>query len=202
MAVAEREVVIRAQEGFYTEGEYLALEEAADERHEYVRGRINLMSGGTDNHGIVSVNITAELRAALRSRGCAVMPSDVKVRAADEMYYPDASVVCGTRHYYGRNRTVITNPLLIAEVLSPSTEGKDRGEKFRNYLTLESLSVYLLASQNEPRVEQFSRSEGGDWQYTVAEGLDSVLVIPALSIELKLVDVYDQVDFADEAADD
>ena len=202
MAVAGREILARPQERSYSEDEYFALEEAADEKHEYVHGRMRLMSDGTDDHAVVSVNVAAELRAALRGRGCAVMSSDMKVRAAGEIYYPDATVVCGTRQFFGGNRTVITNPVLVAEVLSPSTESKDKGEKFRNYLTVESLTTYLLVSQDEPRVELFSRSEGGDWQYTVAEGLGGVLLMPSLSIKLILADVYDQVDFAEEPGDE
>ena len=202
MAIAEREVAPQTQKRFYTEEEYLSLEEAAEEKSEYVHGEISPMSGGTDFHGIISVNVTSELRAALRGRGCAVMPSDVKVRAAGQMYSPDASVTCGPREFYGGNRTVITNPLLVAEVLSPSTESKDRGEKFHNYLAVDSLAVYLLVSQDAPRVEQFSRAEDGQWSYTLTAGLESALNIPALSISLRLADIYDGIDFSDGAADE
>ncbi len=202
MAIAEREIAPQTQRRRYTEDEYLALEDAAQYKSEYVDGEIRPMSGGTDYHGALAINTGAELRAALRGRGCLVMSSDVKVRAAGQMYYPDVSVTCGPRQYFSGNRTVITNPLLVAEVLSPSTEGKDRGEKFHSYLAVESLVVYLLVSQDAPRIEQFSRAEDGQWNYTFTSGLDSILDIPALSISLNFADVYDQIEFTQGANDE
>ncbi len=207
MAIAEREIAPRTldaptQKRLYTEDEYLALEERAEEKSEYVHGEIRPMSGGTSYHGALAMNLGAALIAALRGRGCLTMSSDVKVRAAGQMYYPDVSVTCGPQEYYGGNRTVITNPLLVAEVLSPSTEGKDRSEKFHHYLAVESLAVYLLVGQDEPRIEQFSRAEGGSWHYTRVSGLEDVLDIPALSISLRLADIYDQIDFSSRAEDE
>ena len=202
MAVAEREIVTRAQDQFYTEDQYLALEETAEEKSEYVNGRIYPMSGGTDYHGALAMYLGSAIIIALGERDCLVMSSDVKVRAAGQMYYPDVSLTCGPRHYYGGNRTVITNPLLVAEVLSQGTETKDRSGKFHDYLAIESLRVYLLVSQDEPRIEQFSRSEAGDWQYTLTEGKESILTIPALSVEVRMADVYAKVKFADGAADE
>lgn len=207
MAIAEREIAPQtpdapAQKRLYTEDEYLALEERAEEKSEYVHGEIHPMSGGTSYHGALAMNLGAALIAALRGRGCLTMSSDVKVRAAGQMYYPDVSVTCGPQEYYGGNRTVITNPLLVAEVLSPSTERKDRSEKFHHYLAVESLAVYLLVGQDEPRIEQFSRAAGGSWHYTLVSGLEGVLDIPALSISLRLADIYDQIDFADGADDE
>ena len=201
MAIAEREIVSQAPPRFYTEDEYLALEEMAEQKSEYVNGEIIPMPGGTDYHGALAMNLGSAFIVALRGRGCLIMSSDVKIRAASQMYYPDLSITCGPREHYGDNRTVITNPILVAEVLSPSTEGKDRGEKFRNYLTIDSLAVYLLVSQDSPRVEQFSRGEAGHWDYTLVTGLEGVLDIPALSVSLKLADIYDQIDFTDQGLD-
>ncbi len=202
MALAEREIAPQTPRRLYTEDEYLALEEAAEGKSEYVDGEIRPRPGGTADHATISMSLGAGLCAALRGRGCLVMSSDVKVRAAGEMYYPDVSVTCGPRQYYSGNRTVITNPLLVAEVLSPSTEGKDRGEKFRNYLAVEALAVYLLVSQDAPRIEQFSRAEDGHWNYILVTGSDSILDIPALSVSLKLADIYDGIDFTDQVQDE
>ena len=201
MALAEREIIAAPTERRYTPEEYLALEEVATEKSEYVHGGMRLMSGGTIDHAAIPVSLGAELRTALRGRNCMVMSSDMKVYAAGQMYYPDVSVACGPREYYGNNRTVITNPILVAEVLSPGTENKDRGEKFHNYLAVESLRVYLLVSQDAPRIEAFSRLEGDGWSYTQAAGLESTLELPALSIALRLADIYDQIDFTPEAAE-
>ena len=200
MAIAEREIAPRTEKRLYTEEEYLALEEAAEGKSEYIHGEICPMSGGTDYHAAIPMSLGAELRVALRGRGCLVMSSDMKVYAAGDMYYPELTVVCGPRQYHGGNRTVITNPLLVAEVLSPSTERKDRGEKFQDYMTIESLMVYLLVSQNAPRVEQFSRAGDGRWDYTLVAGLNGILPIPALGVTLALADIYAEIDFMQEAA--
>ena len=174
MAIAEREITPSAEKKLYTEDEYLALEEAAEEKSEYVNGEIRLMPDGTDYHGALAMNLGSALIVALRGRGCLVMSSDVKVRAARQMYYPDLSVTCGPRQFFSGNRTVITNPLLVAEVSSPSIESKDRGEKFRNYIAIASLAAYLLVSQNEARAELYSRGEDGHWDYALVEGLERV----------------------------
>jgi Uma2 family endonuclease len=99
MAIAEREIVSQAPHRLYTEDEYLALEEMAEEKSEYIHGEICAMSGGTDAHATIPMSLDAELRAVLRGRGCRVMSSDIKVYAAGEIYYPDPTVVCGLSQY-------------------------------------------------------------------------------------------------------
>ena len=153
------------------------------------------MSGGTDAHGAIAMWIGAALVAALKGRDCWVMSSDVKIYAAGEMYYPDVSVTCGLRKYHSANRTVVANPILIVEVLSPSTVENDRGDKLRHYQQIESLQACLLVSQHAPEVELFSRGENGQWDYSAVAGLASRLEIPCLSISLALADIFDQIDF-------
>ena len=126
MAVARQYV----EQERYTEEQYLAWEETATEKSEYVDGRIEAMSGGSEPHASIPMNLGGELRAALRGRGCRVLSSGMKVWAANAFYYPDLSVVCGPSAYRGKNKHTITNPIVVVEVLSPSTEPKDRGEKF------------------------------------------------------------------------
>ncbi len=124
------------------------------------------------------------------------MTSDMKIYTGQEIfYYPDITVVCGQPLYHEPANTVLTNPVLLAEVLSPSTESKDRGEKFLRYQQVETLMSYLLVSQDAPRVEQFTRRENGHWEYEAAMGLDGILTIPALSVTLTLADIYDLIDF-------
>lgn len=195
MAIAERELAPQGQKQFYTEEEYLMREEAAEERSEYVNGELQPMSGGTDDHALVGTNILSELRTALRGRDCRVYGPDMKVYADGAMRYPDVSVVRGPRIYHGANRTVVCNPLLIAEVLSPSTEKTDRGAKFRNYTAISTLQVYLLISQNTPRVEMYLRGENGHWDYSEIIGLDAVLSISTLSVSLPLSEIYDLIEF-------
>ena len=139
MALPQRYI----EKDFYTEDEYLRWEEDAPYKSEYVRGDIRAMSGGTDDHGTIGMSVGSALVVALRGRGCRVMSSDVKVRTTDGVFrYPDVSVVCGPRQYHGRGRRVITNPLLVVEVLSDSTAATDRGEKFHEYQSLSSLTDY------------------------------------------------------------
>ncbi len=197
MALARQYV----EKDFYTEEEYLAWEETAIEKSEYVDSEIRAMSGGSEPHASIPVNIGAELRAALRGRGCRVLSSDMKVWAAGAFYYPDLSVVCGPSTYRGGNKHIITNPVLVVEVLSPGTESKDRGEKFIRYQQIETLRSYLLVSQTEPRVELFERGENGHWDYTLIAGLDSGVAVPLLGVTLALSEIYDQVDFSNAIGD-
>ncbi len=195
MAIAEYELASKARKQFYTEEEYLVREDAAEERSEYVNGELHPMSGGTDDHNLISGNVSAELRAILRRRDCRVYGSDMKVYGGGAMRYPDVSVVRGPRIYHGANRTVVCNLLLIAEVLFPSTEKTDREAKFCNYSAISTLQVYLLISQNTPRVEMYLRSENENWEYAEILGLDAVLNIPTLSVSLPLSEIYDLIEF-------
>lgn len=195
MAIAERELSTPTHTRLSTEEEYLAREEAAEEKSEYINGEIRPMSGGTYYHGAISGRLITALNVALFDTECLAVSSDVKVRAAGNMFYPDVSVVCGPPVYHGRTRVVITNPILVAEVLSPSTGSIDRGEKMRSYLEIETLAVYLLVTQSEPRVEMVSRQADGSWKTETVAGLDASMTIPALSISLRLADIYRRVQF-------
>lgn len=179
------------EKDFYTEAEYLALEETAVEKSEYIDGEIRAMSGGSEPHASIPMNMGALLWNGLRGRGCRVLSSDMKVWAAGVYYYPDLSVVCGLSNYRGDNKHTITNPLVVVEVLSPSTESKDRGEKFIRYQQIETLRSYPLVSQIEPRVELFERGENGHWDYAMVVGLDSMIAVPSLGVTLALSQVYD-----------
>ena len=191
MALARRYV----EQDRYTEAQYLKWEEDAVEKSEYVDGQIRAMSGGTEPHASIPVNIGGELRTALRGRGCRVLSSDMKVWAANAFYYPDLSVVCGPSTYRSGNKHTITNPILVVEVLSPSTEPKDRGEKFIRYQQIETLCSYLLVSQTEPRMDLFERGENGHWDYMTVAGLERLITIPSLGVTLALSEIYDQVNF-------
>ncbi len=185
----------------YTEAQYLKWEEDAVEKSEYVDGEIRAMSGGSEPHASIPMNIGALLWIGLRGKACRVLSSDMKVWAAGAMYYPDLSVVCGPSVYRNGNKHVITNPIVVVEVLSPSTEPKDRGEKFIRYQQIETLRSYLLVSQTEPRIEMFERGENGHWDYSMVTGLENAIEISSLGVTLALSEVYDQVDFASAAGE-
>ena len=159
-----------AEKEVYTEDEYFEFERRAFGHWEFARrppgsdgrrlGDIRAMSGGKDDHNAIASNIVATLHAALLPRGCRVYGSDMKVHAGDGLNtFPDVSVVCGERQYYLGRPEIIMNPLLIVEVLSNSTQGYDRGEKFDHYQTLPTLTDYLLVAQDEPRVWLYTRQD-------------------------------------------
>ncbi len=142
----------------YTEEEYFAFAMSAFGRWEYVQGEIRAMAGGTDDHNAIITNIGATLHATLVPKGCRVYQSDMRVHTGDNVNtFPDVAVVCGLRVYHRGCTDTIANPMLIVEVLSPSTQGYDRGEKWDHYQTIATLTDYLLVSPNEPRALLLTR---------------------------------------------
>lgn len=195
----------------YTEAEYFAWEDQARGRWEFrpegppdVLGRclglIRAMSGGTPDHSAIASNTITALTVALRAAGnqmCRVFNSDLKVHCADGLNtFPDVSVVCGTLSRYGRRRDIVTNPLLLVEVLSPSMAADDRGEKWMSYQTIPALQHYLLVSVDRPRVELYTRENAG-WHFEAWDGLEAHVALPALGVTVALTDVYALVEFQD-----
>ena len=180
-----------------TPEEYLELDRASQFRNEYYNGHMYAMSGGSVPHAIIIGNLTRETGNALKGRPCFVAPSDLRVGVSpDGLYtYPDVVVVCGEiKVLDGRNDTVL-NPILIIEVLSPSTEACDRGFKSAQYRTLETLQEYALVSQTEPRVEIFRRQTSGDWLLSEALGLEAVCHFDSVDSSVKLSEIYANVTF-------
>jgi Uma2 family endonuclease len=146
--------------------EYLALEERSETKHEYVRGEVVAMAGGTPEHAALAAAMIAALSNALRGKPCRVYTSDLRVRVAatDMATYPDVAVVCGRLETAGDDRHASTTPIVLVEVLSPSTEAHDRGAKFAHYRHLPSLREYVLVSQSERRIEVHRRNESGRFE--------------------------------------
>jgi Uma2 family endonuclease len=155
--------------------DYLAIEAKSDVKHEYLRGESWAMAGGTIEHGRLQASLIRELGVALGRKPCVVMTSDVRVRvdSTDRTTYPDISVVCGPRQTSPIDPNAITNPTLLVEVLSESTELDDRGEKFAHYRQLPSLVEYVLVSQTRPHIEVFRRTDEG-WVLTEARTGQSI----------------------------
>ncbi len=194
---------------WYTEDEYFALDERSNDRWEFLPagppnvdgsrlGRIRAMSGGTLDHSAIAGNLVTALNNALRGAGirtCRVFGSDVKIHLLEgHNTYPDMSVVCGRPDLYWKRRDIFTNPIFIAEVLSPSTEAHDRNKKWASYQTIPTLQHYLLVTTDRARVELYTR-EGGGWRLEVWEGLEAELPLPALGVTLAVADLYALVDF-------
>jgi Uma2 family endonuclease len=145
--------------------EYLAWEREQSTKHEFFDGEVFAMAGGTPRHNALGMSIGAELRTALRSRGCSVLSSDQRLAFDTRYVYPDVTVICGPVVFQAGTTDVITNPSILVEVLSRSTEEYDRGLKWTGYQGIESLTDYLLVSQTDVRIEHYRRNSDGSWTY-------------------------------------
>ena len=175
----------------YTFAEYIAIDDASATKHEYVNGEIFAMSGGTVKHGQIAANVIRTLGTQLLDRPCAVFTSDVRIRvlATGLATYPDVSVICGSIDYDPEDKNTITNPVLLVEVLSDSTEDYDREEKSSHYRRIPSLREYLLVSQHERRITHLSRNDDGSW--TLRDVTSSAVVqLPSIGCDLSLDEVY------------
>jgi Uma2 family endonuclease len=180
-----------------TPDEYLAAERLSETKSEYLDGGVFLMPGATVNHIRIVGNLGHQLLTQLSERSCDVLISEIKVtlQGSRKFFYPDVAVACGELQYYDDRKDIITNPDLVIEVLSPSTEAFDRGAKFEAYRTIESLKEYLLISQEKTLVEQYIRNGEGKWTYTAAEGLENSIALPSIECTLSLSAVYKRVEF-------
>ncbi len=180
------------------EAEYLALDAASDIRHEFIDGEVLAMVGASEPHSAIASSLNFLLYGGLRGEPCRVYMADmrVKVAAAGDYLYPDLVVVCGEAQFQqDEGSATLLNPTLILEVLSPSTEARDRGKKFHSYQTLPSLQDYVLVAQAAPRIECFSRGGAGTWVLSQADGLQAEMALPSVRVMLRLAEVYEQVDF-------
>ncbi len=170
--------------------DYLAFEEAASVRHEYIGGRIHAMAGTSERHNLIALNIATFLHGKLRGGPCRAYMSDFKVRLEinrdDLFYYPDIMVSCireGVETHYLRY------PKLIAEVLSPSTEAIDRREKLLNYRSIPTLDEYLVVAQDTPEVTIHRRR--GAWQAILLKSPDDVVELESLKLSLTVAQIYE-----------
>lgn len=181
--------------------DYLAFERDSQEKHEFVDGEVYLMTGASRQHNLIVANVLAALHQQLRARPCEVYASDMRVRVQRYNFvYPDVVVVCGEPRFGDEVADTLLNPTVVIEVLSPSTELYDRGRKFHNYRTLDSLQEYLLIAQDAYRIERFLRRADGQWLFTDVTALDAVLELPSIECKLAVADVYDKVEFEAPAA--
>ena len=176
----------------YTFADYLALERESEIKHEFDAGEILAMTGGTSRHSALAMNVGHAVRGT-RPDGCTVFQSDmrVRVRATGRATYPDVSMVCGPIEYdpEAAEHTMITNPILIVEVLSVTTEKGDRGNKWMHYQRIPSLQEYVLVSQ-DARIEIYRRMPNGTWEYLeVREGTVKLASGPTLDLPMLYADL-------------
>jgi Uma2 family endonuclease len=182
-----------------SEEQYFEIERAAEFKSEFYEGEMFAMAGGSRRHSLIASNLISELRSRLKGKPCAVFNSDLRIKIEETgLYtYPDASVVCGPSKPVTNADDTLVNPVLLAEVLSDSTEAYDRGRKFEQYRKISSLREYLLISQNEPHIELMVRVEK-EWILREASGPNGTIELPNLGITLSLAEVYLKVDLLDQ----
>jgi len=178
-----------------TEEQYLAIERAAEFKSEFLDGEMFAMSGASRRHARVQRNILGELYNALRGKGCEVFSSDLRVRVSSRMYtYPDISVVCGEPALADEHQDNLLNPVVLFEILSPSTEKYDRGLKFQHYRKIESLQEYVLVDQSQVRIECYTRQPGNTWTLRDYQRLEEEVTIDSIGVSIPLSRIYDRVE--------
>lgn len=186
----------------WTVQEYLAFERESEEKHEYFDGEVFLMAGAKRNHNLVTANTLASLHSQLRQSPCQVYLGDMRVRISPTKYvYPDITIVCEPPQFEDRELDILLNPLIVIEVLSPSTEKFDRGAKAQAYRALPSLQAYLLIAQDSPQIELYMRQVDGNWLLSEASDLAAAIALPTIQCSLALADVYEKVSFGSSPLD-
>ncbi|MGI0483160.1 Uma2 family endonuclease [Geminocystis sp. CENA526] len=187
----------KTEQKYYSVDEYLALEETAEEKHEYHDGEIITMTGGTTNHNTLALTIASFLFTQLSAEDYQVYISDVRlfIEQYNRYTYPDVIVVKGKPIYQGKGTTSIKNPLLIVEVLSKSTQNYDQTDKFDAYRSISDLQEYILIDQYQYYVKQFAKNQEGKWVLSDYIGKETVLKLESLPLEITLQNLYQRVVF-------
>ncbi len=182
---------------YFTPEEYLILEEKNTLKHEYINGEIYAMAGASDRHVTIALNLATQLKIHLRGSGCRFYISDMKLKLETKncFYYPDLLVTCESEDQATANYKKY--PKLIVEVLSNSTEAFDRGDKFSDYQSLETLQEYVLINSKKQRVECFRRQENKSWNLQTYTDQDQNFELISVNFTGKIADIYEDVDFLD-----
>ena len=181
----------------YSFAEYLQLEETAAYKNEYQDGEIVPMTGGTTDHNKIALNFAAYLKFALKGQKYNIFIGDVKLWIAQyrQATYPDVMLIEGEPIYYETGKTTITNPRLIVEVLSKSTQNYDQGDKFLYYRSLPEFQEYILISQSRPYIMQYNKTQENKWLLTEYEGENASLSLTSVNFDLSFQEIYEGVTF-------
>jgi Uma2 family endonuclease len=177
--------------------EYLALERASKEKHEYFEGKVLAMAGASLAHNDIVANLIGEVRLLLKDRPCRILPSDilVSIPSKESYMYPDAVIVCGKPEMEDDKFDTLKNPVVIFEILSPSTEDHDRGKKFFFYRQIPSFSEYILVDTTRRFVELSRRQEDGSWVFGVVSDPEGYVPIAAIKGRVSMDEIYRNVQF-------
>jgi Uma2 family endonuclease len=187
---------------FTTPEQYLELERQAEHKSEYYAGEVIAMSGASFGHNVLATNLSATLHQQLRRTKCAVMQSDMRVmaEAGRTCVYPDVAVVCGPPRFVDQHPDTLLNPAFVTEILSPTTERRDRGFKSEYYRRIESLRQYLLVSQDRVHIELYTRTTDGKWVLTEANTRGDVIELDSIGCRVTLADLYEKLEFEESPA--
>lgn len=188
---------IKTSKKYYTPEEYLQLEETSEFKNEYRDGEIIPMADGTTNHNEIAGNFYANFKFKMRGKNYKIYMGDVKlwIQRYRIYTYPDVMVIQGEPIYEGTGTTKVTNPLMIVEVMSSSTETHDRTNKFRFYRSIPTLQEYIIINQYEYLVEQFNKNLEGQWVLTEYESVDALLSLKSIEFQVSLSDIYEGIKF-------
>ena len=178
---------------YLTSEEYLETERTATYKSEYYQGEVFAMAGAGNNHNIITSNLIISIGSFLRGKGCTVYPSDMRLHIPENgLYtYPDVMVTCGKKEFLDEKKDTLTNPVLVVEVLSNSTESYDRGRKFGFYRSIPTLREYLLVDSQRVSAERYLKNESGIWELHDSPGLGGALRLDSIDCELLLSDLYE-----------
>jgi len=182
--------------------EFLEWESKQETRHEFIDGVIFNMAGAAYEHNTIAVNVIIELGGKLRGSGCSLKNNDMGVLVGEQYVYPDITVLCGKPEFYKGKRGIITNPVLVIEILSTSTEIRDRGYKLYAYQQIPTMQAYLMLWQTKPIAELYVRRDDAPWQQFVFVGMETAIPLDCIHCELKLSEVYREIEFNTEEIDD
>ncbi|MCD8489717.1 MAG: Uma2 family endonuclease [Desertifilum sp.] len=188
---------VQVEKRYYTREEYLALEEAAEYKNEYYDGEIIPMTGGTTNHNRISGNFYRKFPLTLNGGEYEAFIGDVRLWISQYRcyVYPDVMVIRGEPIYEEKGTITITNPILIIEVKSNSTDNYDRRDKFRYYRSVPGFQEYLLVDQYSFQIEQFFKQSNGQWLFSEYEGESAILSLKSIPLEIPFQDIYQRVSF-------
>ena len=179
-----------------TSADYFAMEENSEEKHEFYQGEVFAISGGTYNHAAISLNIVTALKIKLRGKSCQATNSDMRIATPSGLItYPDAAVFCG-KPQLTENQCCLLNPVVIVEVLSPSTRRYDESGKFSLYRSITSFSDYLLVDSEKIFVQHFRKTEANEWILHDYFNLDDVFFLNSIQEKLVLNEVYEGISFS------
>lgn len=191
------------EQRYYTPEEYLELEETAEYKSEYINGQIIPMAGGSTNHNRIAGNFYAALNFAFKQQNYEVFMGDVRLWIPQKRIYtyPDVMIVAGEPDYFNNRTDTILNPQVIVEVLSKSTKGYDREDKFEAYRTIPTFQEYILISQTRMYIEHFSKTGNKRWMLSQYDEEDEAIALASVPFQISLLDLYNKVNFEAIAAD-